>query len=86
MDKIKTFITKFTNGEIIPIDKFLHFSFSFIIASFFLNPFVVLGVVFAVNFGKELFDKYVKKTKFDIWDLVAGLAGATFYLLKNYLS
>ena len=78
-------LIKFLNGEIIAVDKMLHFSFSFIIASFFINPLVSVIVVLAVNILKELFDKYKKKTKFDAYDILSGLLGGLFYILTQYI-
>ena len=78
-------LIKFLNGEIIAVDKMLHFSFSFIIASFFINPLVSVIVVLAVNILKELFDKYKKKTKFDAYDILSGLLGGLFYITTQYL-
>lgn len=78
-------LIKFLNGEIIGVDKMLHFSFSFIIASFFTNHIIGLSVVLAVGIAKEIFDKYKKKTKFDTYDIIAGLSGAGFYILTQYI-
>ena len=78
-------LIKFLNGEIIAVDKMLHFSFSFIIASFFINPLVSVIVVLAVNILKELLDKYKKKTKFDAYDILSGLLGGLFYILTQYI-
>lgn len=85
MDKFLQFFIKLTNGEIIKVDKMLHFSFSFIIASFFLNPYYSVAVVLIINISKELFDKYQKKTKFDTYDILAGVLGAGFYLLTQII-
>ena len=85
MDKFLQFLTKLTNGEIIELDKMLHFSFSFIVASFFMNPYYSVVAVLIVNILKELFDKYQKKTRFDIYDILAGVLGAGFYLLTQIL-
>lgn len=78
-------LIKFLNGEIIGVDKMLHFSFSFIIASFFVNPICSLTAVIIVNVLKEVFDAKIKKTKFDIKDIIAGILGAGFYILTQYL-
>ena len=81
MDKFLQFFIKLTNGELIAVDKMLHFAFSYMIASFFTNPLIGITVVLIIGIAKEFFDKHKKKTEFDFKDLFAGLAGAGFYLL-----
>ena len=83
MDKLLQFFIKLTNGEFIAVDKMLHFAFSYMIASFFTNPLIGITVILIAGITKEVFDKYKKKTKFDFTDLLAGLAGAGFYLLTQ---
>lgn len=85
VSKIKIFINKLTNGEYIPVDKMLHFSISYIIASFFLTPLISISAVVGANILKETYDKYIKKSKFDITDIIAGLLGGAFYILLQYL-
>ena len=78
-------LIKFLNGEIIAVDKMLHFSFSFMIASLFINPWIAVTAVLVINILKELFDKYIKKTKFDAYDILSGLLGGLFYITTQYL-
>lgn len=85
MNKIKNFFIKFTNGEIVGIDKFLHFSFSYIIASGFNNPFISIIMVLILNLLKEWFDKKIKQSKFDLTDTLAGVLGGISYLLMEYI-
>lgn len=58
-------------------DKVLHalvgFAIAFIVSFFSQELAVILGVVAGV--GKELYDKYVKKTMFDFFDLFATFCG-----------
>ena len=76
---MKTILIKFLNGEIIPVDKMLHFFVQFTILTIFsliigkLIPLIIINFIVAII--KELFDKYVKKTQFDIKDMVYGLSG-----------
>lgn len=73
----------------IKTDKLLHFVVCFIIAAlgallgfgvFGLGKWVAIlcgfGLSFLVGVGKEVFDKYVRKTGFDKQDLLADAAGA----------
>lgn len=85
MDKFLQFFIKLTNGEIIKVDKMLHFSISYIIASFFLTPLISISAVAGANILKETYDKYIKKSKFDITDIIAGVLGGAFYILLQYL-
>lgn len=80
-----SYFIRLTNGDIIKVDKMLHFSFSFIIASLFTSTLLSMVAVILLGTVKELFDRYIKKTKFDIWDLTSGILGGLLYLTINYL-
>ena len=44
---------------------------------------IAVGVVLLVGLGKELYDKYIKKTFIDWWDIVASL---TPYFIVKYIN
>ena len=44
---------------------------------------IAVGVVLLVGLGKELYDKYIKKTFIDWWDIVASL---TPYPIVKYIN
>lgn len=58
------------------LDKVLHFIAGMMLALFvfFWWGFIFLPLI--VGIGKELHDKYVKRTKFDIYDILATIAGS----------
>ena len=62
------------------------FTFSFLIANKFLS--VILSLVIALVlvslciFGKELFDKYVKKQTYDKQDIIAGYIGVIIGIIQ----
>ncbi len=61
-------------------DKTLHFMAGFIIAG--LGAFLVSNILYGIilgaiaGVGKEVYDKYVKKTFFDFFDMFATIVGA----------
>ena len=85
MRSLKSFIIRFCNGEIIKADKLLHFAYSYIIATWFNSDIISMLSVIILGVFKELFDKYVRKTKFDIADILFGIAGGVTYLIIKYL-
>ena len=60
-------------------DKVLHALAGFIVGfAWYLllpNSIIPVVVVVAVAIGKELYDKYIKKTYFDFFDMFATIAG-----------
>lgn len=76
---------RLSNGEIIKVDKMLHFSISYIIASLFTNPWFGMGIVIGVNLLKEIFDIQIKKSKFDLVDIISGVLGGMIYFLTRLL-
>ena len=62
------------------------FTFSFLIANKFLS--VILSLVITLVlvslciFGKELFDKYVKKQTYDKQDIIAGYIGVIIGIIQ----
>lgn len=71
--------------KLINYDKFLHFliNFSIVQCSIWLDYFHI-GVLTAVivSVAKELYDKYIKKTKFDWYDILADAAGIALASLE----
>ena len=67
------------NKNMIQQDKILHFLIGFAIATVlqFMGVWMLLPVL-AIGAGKELYDKYIKKTTFDVVDLVCTFAGGYF--------
>lgn len=67
------------------IDRILHFAFGGWLACLAPSWYYALLIVFTIGRLKELSDKYIKKSVFDVWDWVATLAGsavtAIVYLL-----
>lgn len=69
----------------IKLDKLLHFSISFNL--FILFEMLYLNLTYNILlcsvffFGKELYDKYVKKTIFDKYDLIADYSGMALALI-----
>lgn len=57
-------------------DKIDHLVLGYIIGDIF-EPIGIYSILIVLGFGigKELFDKYIKKTKFDVADLVCTFAG-----------
>lgn len=97
---MKECLIKFVNGEIIPVDKMLHFAFCYIIASttFILSispkifgfdevisMAISLIVVIIISIIKEIFDSKVKKTGWDIMDVLSGILGGLVYLIIERL-
>lgn len=70
---MKDIQTKIENA--IPADKLLHFYCGFLLAHFahIWIWFLLLPII--AGFGKELFDKYIKKSKFDVKDMLVTWAG-----------
>jgi len=74
-------------------DKGCHFIVGVIISAVFcLNGLLAIGlfVAFIIGISKELFDKYIRKTFFDIKDVLATSLGSIFFtiayiIFKGYL-
>lgn len=71
-------------------DKLLHF-FGFGFGSFFMcNGWIALLVGLIGGLGKELFDKYVKKSEFDYLDWLASFLGtilpALFWFIYKHVA
>lgn len=49
------------------------------------NIYMSIAAIVIVGFAKELYDKFVKKTFFDWWDIVADLAAIPIVLLVYFL-
>ena len=85
MDKFLQFLAKLTNGEIIEVDKMLHFTFSYIFAhitSLFISEwYVILSFVLGINLMKELIDSKTPYKKFDYKDIIAGFIGGILFIL-----
>lgn len=59
-------------------EKFVHFIVSLILFlsfSIFLNWILALIAAFFIGVVKELYDAYIRKTKFDLQDLIANIFG-----------
>ena len=60
-------------------DKVLHFVAGLLVGAishiFIVDSILVLAPVILVAVGKELYDKYIKKTYFDFFDMFATLVG-----------
>lgn len=70
--KIKSFLGK--NG----MDKLVHLNVCYAIAkTFMMLNYRILGIGIAVVLAvaKELYDKYIKKTSFDWYDIIADING-----------
>ncbi|MDH6309284.1 hypothetical protein M2451_002830 [Dysgonomonas sp. PFB1-18] len=65
--------TKIDNA--IPKDKLLHFCSGLLLAQFAYIWIWLLFLPVIAGFGKELYDKYVRKTRFDWYDAAATIAG-----------
>lgn len=91
---MKAWLIKFMDGDIIKVDKMLHFLVEFVAVALFmalLNIFglfqgeqrLYAGVIFVVVLGllKEWFDMKVKKSGWDTIDLLYGLAGGFLFLI-----
>lgn len=85
-DNAIAFFIRLTTGEIIKIDKMLHFLVSFVLASAFpTNMLLSMLIVVLANTVKECTDVVFKKSKFDFMDIAAGVCGGLFYFLKIWL-
>lgn len=71
---MKNLQTKILNK--VGIDRMLHFAFGGWIACAAPTWFYALLVGFCIGLVKELFDKYIKKSQFDLYDLSATLVGS----------
>jgi hypothetical protein len=63
----------------IPTDKILHLSAGFTIAivlSFVVGPMIGVAAGAAAGVAKEVYDKYIKKTTFDFFDMFATIIGS----------
>lgn len=91
---MKKFLIDFINGDIIKVDKILHFLVEFVAVALFMALLNVLGlfqgeyriyagVIFVIVLGlfKEWFDMEVKKSGWDTVDLLYGLAGGFLFLI-----
>ena len=66
------------NLDKIPNDKLLHFFYGSIVSFitllfvdiFHLNPVLIPVTTLIVAVGKEVYDKFIRKTKFDVIDIV----------------
>lgn len=76
----------------IPVDKAMHFTISFAVCLFisifsagfnlFTQPllgWICLGVSTLMGIGKECYDKFYQKEKFDWWDVIATMLGGALY-------
>jgi len=90
---MKDFFNKINCSKIPFKDKGCHFSVGFILSMFMIMIFnigLILTLVGLIAVGKELFDKYIRKTFFDLNDIVATLLGSivfvTFFnLIKGHI-
>ena len=67
-------------------DKQMHLIVNYLIVlimSMFTSVTVAIVTAFTISVLKELFDKFIKKTKFDIGDLVADVSGIMFALVTK---
>lgn len=60
----------------IGIDRLLHFAFGGWLACLAPNWYIALLIGFVIGLVKELSDRCIKKSKFDIWDLSATFLGS----------
>lgn len=60
----------------IGVDKILHFAFGGWLACLAPNWYYALLIGFIVGLGKELFDRYVRKSTFDYIDWFATFSGS----------
>ncbi len=59
-------------------DKYLHTTISallVIVLAKTMPIFMAVGLAFLVGIGKELYDKFVNRTRIDVWDLTADAVG-----------
>lgn len=61
--------------NIIPKDKLMHFCVGLLLAQFAYLCVWLLVLPLIVGISKELYDKYVRKTGFNWWDLLATVLG-----------
>ena len=72
----------------IKLDYILHFIVGIILSLlflFFVHYFWSFLLVSLIAFGKEFYDKYVKKTRFDLWDLTSTLIGGLLPIFLKFL-
>ena len=62
--------------EKVGIDRLLHFAFGGWVACIASEWYYALLIGFIIGLAKELFDKYIKKSRFDWLDLLATFAGS----------
>lgn len=73
-NKIKSFVKNNVTD-----DKKLHFLVSALLTEIFYDVgiplWIAMLITLGIGIGKELYDKYVKKTMFDVKDLIADIVG-----------
>jgi len=65
-------------------EKYVHAAVSFLLFFFFLFWYhIIFALVFSFLVGvfKELFDKFIRKTKFDVFDILANVTGIGFAII-----
>lgn len=71
------------------VDKLLHIAYGGWITAFFDSLITMVFVAIVIGIGKELVDKYVRKSEFDYKDMIAAwIGGAITIIIKliiNYL-
>ena len=89
---MKNWLIKFVDGDIIPVDKMLHFTVAYIMAVTIYLLFyskgeiiamsISMGISFVLIILKEIFDKHIKKSGWSNWDIIAGILGTILALIE----
>ena len=80
---MKEFFNKIRCDKIPMKDKGCHFIVGFVLSMFMIMIFsvgVIFTVVGVIAVGKELFDKYIRKTFIDVNDVVATILGSIVFI------
>lgn len=71
----------------LPYDKMLHFFYGFLICYPFIllgfNKWYMLAATLLIGVAKEMIDRYIIKTKFDVFDIVWTILPAILLIIKN---
>lgn len=74
--------------RLLPYDKLLHLNigalFVYLFSYLFDNNLVLLGGVIALGISKELYDKHVKKSEYDWWDVAYTVLGGILIIIITW--
>ena len=83
-------ITKFLHGIYYGVyEKYVHFGVALLLFFLFLiftTWQIAVVLVLTLSIGKELYDKYIRKTRFDLYDLGVDILGILSAILVYFIT